>query len=97
MRNFQRFKLDLEKAAETEIKFPTATVCLVKQLSFRKICTSLLTMPNPFLWNTKSVENSLRDRNIVAPDMLPEKLLCRSRSSIYCGNGTMDWFQSGGN
>ena len=44
--NFQIFKLDLEKAEEPEIKFPTSVRPLKKQESSRKTSTSaLLTMP----------------------------------------------------
>ena len=44
--NFQMFKLDLEKAEESEIKFPTSTGSLKKQESFRKPSISaVLTMP----------------------------------------------------
>ena len=47
-RNFQMFKLDLEKAEEPDIKLPTSTGSSKKQESSRKTSTSaLLTMPNP--------------------------------------------------
>ena len=51
---FQMFKLDLEKAEESEIKLPTSVVSQKKQESSRKISTSaLLTMPKPLtVWNT---------------------------------------------
>ena len=43
---FQMFKLDLEKAEESEIKLSTSTGSLKKQESPRKTSTSaLLTMP----------------------------------------------------
>ena len=46
---FQMFKLDLEKAEETEIKLPTSIGSLRKQESARKTTTfALLTMPKPF-------------------------------------------------
>ena len=46
--NFQMFKLDLEKAEESEIKLPTSTGSSKKQVSSRKTSTSaLLTMPKP--------------------------------------------------
>ena len=46
--NFQMFKLDLEKAEESEIKLPTSTGSFKKQESSRKTSTSaLLTMPKP--------------------------------------------------
>ena len=44
--NFQMFKLDLEKAEESEIKLPTSSGSLKKQESSRKTSTSaLLSMP----------------------------------------------------
>jgi len=52
--NFQMLKLDLEKAEEPEIKFPTSVELLKKQESFRKKSTSaLLTMPKSLtVWIT---------------------------------------------
>ena len=51
--NFQIFKLDLEKAGEPEIKWPTSAEKLKKQESSRKISTSLLTTPKPLtMWIT---------------------------------------------
>ena len=47
-KNFQIFKLDLEKAEEPEIKLPSSVGSLKKQESSRKTSTSaLLTMPKP--------------------------------------------------
>ena len=52
--NFQMFKLDLEKAEEPEIRFPTSVELSKKQESFRKKSTSaLLTMPKSLtMWIT---------------------------------------------
>ena len=52
--NFQRYKLDLEKAEEPEIKLPTSFGSWKKQESSRKTSTSaLLTMPKPLtVWIT---------------------------------------------
>ena len=52
--NFQMFKLDLEKAEEPEIKWPTSAGSLKKQDSSRKTSGSdLLTMPKPLtMWIT---------------------------------------------
>ena len=47
-KNFQMFKLDLEKAEEPEVKLPTSVGLLKKQENSRKTSTSaLLTTPNP--------------------------------------------------
>ena len=43
--NFQMFKMDLEKAEEPEIKWPTSIGSLEKWENSRKISTSPLTMP----------------------------------------------------
>ena len=53
-KNFQMYKLDLEKAEEAEIKLPTSTGPQKNQESFRKTPTSaLLTMPKPLtVWIT---------------------------------------------
>ena len=53
-RNFQKFKLGLEKAEEPEIKLPTSGGSLRKQESSRKTSPSaLLTMPKPLtVWVT---------------------------------------------
>ena len=53
-KNFQMFKLDLEKAEEPEIKLPTPTWSSKKQESSRKTSTSaLLTMLMPLtVWIT---------------------------------------------
>ena len=54
IKNFQIFKLDLEKAEEPEIKLPTFTGSSKKQESSRKTSISaLLTMPKPLtVWIT---------------------------------------------
>ena len=46
--NFQKFKLNLEKAEELEIKLPASTGSWKKQESSRKTSTfTLLTTPKP--------------------------------------------------
>ena len=52
--NFQMFKLDLEKAEESEIKFPTSVGWSKKAMNSRKTPASgLLTMPKPWtVWIT---------------------------------------------
>ena len=60
--NLQMFKLDLEKAEETEIKLPTFVGSLKKQESSRKTPTSaLLTMPKPLtMWITTNCGKFLK-------------------------------------
>ena len=45
--NFQMFKLDLEKAEESEIKLPTSAGSAKKQEFQKNIYSALLTMPKP--------------------------------------------------
>ena len=52
-RDFQMFKLVLEKAEEPEIKLPTSAGSSINQERSRKISTALLTMPKPLtVWIT---------------------------------------------
>ena len=78
--NFHMFKLDLEKAEEPEIKFPTSTGSSKKQESSRK--TSIFALL--ILWlcgSQQTVENSETDGNIRPPDLPLEKSVCRSGSN----------------
>ena len=91
------FKLDLEKAEEPEIKFPTSVGSLKKQESSRKTSTSaLLTMPKSLtVWITTNWK-------ILQEMRTPDHLTCLLRN-LYAGHevtvrtrhGKMDWFQIG--
>ena len=61
-KNFQTFKLDLEKAEEPEIKLPTSTGSYKKQENSRKTSTSAsLTMPTPLtVWITTNYGKFLK-------------------------------------
>ena len=95
--NFQMFKLDLEKAEEPEIKFPTSIGSSKKQESSRKTSTSaLLTTPKPLtVWITINWK-------ILKEMGIPDHLTCLLRN-LYTGqeatvrtvHGTTDWFQIG--
>ena len=78
--NFQKFKLDLEKAEESEIKLPTSVESLKKQESSRKASTSvLLTLPKPLtLWITT---NWIILQEMGIPDLPPEESVWRSGSN----------------
>ena len=89
------FKLDLEKAEEREIKFPTSTGSSKKQESSRKTSISaLLTMPKPLtVWITT-------DWKILKEMGIPDHLTCFLRNlytveevTVKTGHGTTDWFQ----
>ena len=94
--NFQMFKLDLEKAEESEIKFPTSTGSSKKQKSSRKISTfALLIRPKPLCGSQQTAENSPRDG-------IPYHLICLLRNlhagkeaTVRTGHGAIDWFQIG--
>ena len=60
--NFQMFKLDLEKAEEPEIKWPSSVGSLEKHKRSRKTSTSaLLTMPKPLtMWITTNCGKFLK-------------------------------------
>ena len=72
------FKLDLEKAEETEIKLPTSAGSLKKQESFRKTSTSaLLSTPKPLtVWITTNWK--------ILKMGIPDYLTCLLRN-LYAG------------
>jgi len=75
---FQRFKLDVEKTEEPEIKLPTSAGSSKKQETSR----CFIDYAKPLtVWITKIVENSERDGNTRPPYLPPEKSVCRSRSN----------------
>ena len=91
------FKLDLEKAEEPEIKFPTSTRSSKKQDSSRKTSISaLLTMPKPLtVWITTNWKNP---QEMGIPDHLTcllRNLYAAQEGTVRTGHGTIDWFQIG--
>ena len=95
--NFQMFKLDLEKAEEPEIKFPTSAGSSKKQENSREASIyALLTMPKPLtLWITINWK-------ILKEMGISEHLTCLLRTlyagqeaTVRTGHGTTDWFQIG--
>ena len=78
------FKLDLEKAEEPEIKFPTSAGSLKKQENSRKTSTSaLLTTSNPFtVWITTNWK-------ILQEMLIPDHLTCLLRN-LYAGQEATD-------
>ena len=80
-KNFQMFKLDLEKAEESDCQHPLdhrkSKIIPEKHLL-------LLHWLHQSLWSCESqqtVENSERDGNTRPPYLPPEKPVCRSRSN----------------
>ena len=91
------FKLDLEKAAEPEIKLPTIYWFIEKAREFQK---------NIYLCFTDYVkafdcvdhdnpENSERDGNTRPPDLRLKNLYAGQEATVRTGHGTTDWFQTG--
>ena len=76
---FQMFKLDLEKAEEPGIKFPTFVGSSEKQSSSRKTSTSaLLTMSKPFTVDYSKLWKILKEM------VMPDHLSCLLRN-LYAG------------
>ena len=95
--NFQMFKLDLEKAEESEIKLPTSVGSLKKQENSRKTSTSAsLTTPKPLtVWITVNWK-------ILTEMEIPDHRTCLLRNpyagqeaTVVTRHETMDWFQIG--
>ena len=87
------FKVDLEKAEESEIKLPTSTG---KSKEFQKnIYFSFIDYANVFVWITTNWK-------ILKEMGIPDHLICHLRN-LYAGqeatvrtrHGTTDWFQIG--
>ena len=92
------FKLDVEKAEQPEIKWPTYTGSSKKQESFRKTSTSaLFTTPKPStLWITTNCAKLLKEMGI--PDHLTyllRNLYAGQGATVRTGHGTTEWFQIG--
>ena len=95
--NFQMFKMDLEKAEESEIKLPISPGSSEKQESSSKTSISaLLTMPKPLtVWITINWQ-------ILKEMGLPDYLTCLLRNlyadeeaTVRTRRGATDWFQVG--
>ena len=81
-KNFQIFKLLLEKAEEPEIKLPTSAGSSKKQeniyFCFIDYAKAFACVDHNKLW-----ENSSTDGNTRPPDLPPEKSVCRLRSNNW--------------
>ena len=97
IKNFQTFKLDLEKAEEPEITLPISAGSSKKQESSRKTSTSaLLTTPKPVtMWITTNWKIL---KEMGKPDYrtwLLRNLYSGQEATVRTGHGTTDWFQIG--
>ena len=96
--NFKMFKLDLEKAEEPEIKWPTsADHQKSTRVPEKTSNSSLFTMPKPVtVWITINYEKFFQEMGI------PHHLTCLLRNlyagreaTVRTGHRTRDWFQIG--
>ena len=90
---FQMFKLDLEKAEESEIKFPTSAEPSKQQENSRKTSTSaVLTTPKAFdCVNHNKLWEIFQEMGI--PDhitCLLRNLYAEQEATVRGGHGTMD-------
>ena len=95
--NFQVFKLDLDKAEELEIKWPTSIGSQKKQKSSRKTSTSaLLTTPKPLTLcittNWKIMKEMWISGHLTC---LLRNLYAIQEATVRIGHGTTVWFQIG--
>ena len=94
--NFQIFKLDLEKAEEPEVKWPTSAGSSKKQENSRKkhlFCLFDYTKTFDYV-NHNKLRKILKEMGI--PDhltCLPRNLYASPEATVRTGHGTTDWFQ----
>ena len=96
--NFQRLKLDLEKAEEPEIKLPTSTGSQKKQENSRKTSTSAsLTILKPLtVWITTKCGKFLNRWEYQTTFTCLLRNLCAGQeATVRTRHGTTDWFQIG--
>ena len=96
--NFQMFKLNLEKAEESEIKLPTSIGSLKKAREFQKniyFCFTDYTKASDYVNHNKQWK-ILKEMGI--PDHLTyflQNLYADQEATIRIGHRTMDWFKIG--
>ena len=96
--NFQMFKLDLEKAEEPEIRFPTSIRSSKKWESSRKTSTTdWLTMTKPLIvWITTHCGKFFK-RLEYQTTLSASWEICMQvkKAAVRTGHGKTDWFQIG--
>ena len=94
--NFQMFKLDLEKAEESEIKCQHPLDHRKSKSSRKTSISALLTMPKPLtVWITTNWKVL---KEMGTPDHLTcllRNLSAGQEATVRTGHGTADWFQIG--
>ena len=95
--NFQMYKLDLEKAEESDIKLPTSVGYSNKQENSRKTSTSaLLIMPKSLTLYLNKLWKILKE--MVIPDILNcllRNLYAGQGARLRTARGATDWVQVG--
>ena len=93
--NFQKFKLDLEKAEEPDIKLPTSIASQKKQEHSRKTSSSaLLIEPKPLTVLITTNWKILQEMGIPDPlTCLLKNLYAGQEATVRTRHGTMDWFK----
>ena len=93
------FQLDLEKAEEPEIKFPTSVASSKKQEFQINIYFCFINHAKAFnCVDHNKLENSSRDGNMAIPDHLTcllWNLYAGQEATVRKGHGMKDWFQIG--
>ena len=89
------FKLDLEKAEETEITLPTSVGSSKKQESSRENIYFIDYVKAFDCVDHNKLENCSRDGNTRPPDLPLEKSHAGQEATVRTGHGTTDWFQIG--
>ena len=95
--NFQMFKLDLEKAEESEIKLPISTGSSKKQERSGRTSTLLYWLCQR-LWLCRSQQTVEILKEVGLPDNLTcllRNLYAGQKAIVRPGHGTRDWFQIG--
>ena len=95
-KNFQMFKLDLEKTEEPEIKFPTSIGSSKKQENSRKTSTSVsLIIPKCVCRSQQTGKFLKRWKYQTTLAASWEICIACQETTIRTGHGTTDWFQIG--
>ena len=93
-KNFQTYKLSLEKAKEPEIKLPTIAGSLRKQRNSRKTSTSA-SFTKDFVWITTNCRKFLEMGMSDHITCLLRNLYADHEATIRTGHGATKWFKIG--
>ena len=97
IKNFQMYKLGLEKAVEPEIKLPTSEGLQKKQGSFRKTSTSasLTILKHLTVWITTNWKILKELATADHLTCLLRNLCAGQEPTVSTGHGTKGWFKIG--